>query len=104
MEKFTYFKCVLFKTVRCKATSKLNHDINMIIPMTQHNHDLDAYESNANEIKKRCKTIAKCTQSSLRNIFDDVTRSDPSASDVSFRGVESSMHRPRRMWLHILKN
>ena len=83
--KFTYLRCVLFKTFRCKATSKLQHDIDRIISMNQHNHGLNEYESNANEIKRKCKTIAKYSQSNLRQIFDDVTRNDPFTSEVSFR-------------------
>ena len=39
------------------AKRKLNQYINMIIPMTQHNHNLNPYESNANGIKKRCKRL-----------------------------------------------
>ena len=95
--KFTYLRCVLFKTFRCKATSKLQHDIDMIISMNQHKHSLSEYESNANEIKRKCKTIAKYSQSNPRQIFDDVTRNDPFASEVSFREVESSMYHARRM-------
>ena len=74
--KFTYLRCVLFKTFRCKATSKLQHDIDRIISMDQHNHGLNEYESNANEIKEN-------SQSNLRQIFDNVTRNDPFASEVS---------------------
>ena len=60
--KFTYLRCVLFKTFRSKATSKLQHDIDRILSMNQHNHGLNEYESNANEIKRKCKTIAKYSQ------------------------------------------
>ena len=65
--------------------------------MNLHNHGLKEYESNANEIKRNCKTIAKYSQSNLRQIFDDVTRNLPFASEVSFREVESSMYHARRM-------
>ena len=65
--------------------------------MNQHNYGLSEYESNVNEIKRKCKTIAKSSQSNLRQIFDDVKRNDPFASEVSFREVESSMYHARRM-------
>ena len=39
----------------------------------------------------------KHSQSNLRKIFDDTTRTDPSALEVSFPEIESSMYRARRM-------
>ena len=72
-------------------------DIDRIVSMNQHNHGLSEYESNVNEIKRKCKTIAKSSQSNLRQIFDNVTRNDPFASEISFREVESSMYHARRM-------
>ena len=51
--KSTYLRCVLFKTLRCKGTSKLQYDIDRIVSMNQHNHGLSEYESNVNEIKRK---------------------------------------------------
>ena len=51
--KSTYLRCVLFKTLRCKGTSKLQYDIDRIVSMNQYNHGLSEYESNVNEIKRK---------------------------------------------------
>ena len=40
--------------------------------------------------------MAKHSQSNLRKIFDDTTRTDPFACEVSFPEIESSMYRARR--------
>ena len=88
MEKYIYLRCALFKSARCKATAKLNRESNMIFPLNPHNHNVDEYNSDVHELKNKCKKVAKHSQSNLRNIFDDTTRSDPSAS---FTEIESSM-------------
>ena len=97
MEKYIYLRCALFKSARCKATAKLNRESNMIFPLNPHNHNVDEYNSDVHKLKNKCKKVAKHSQSNLRKIFDDTTRSDPSACEVSFTEIESSMYRARRM-------
>ena len=36
------------------------------------------------------------SQTNLRQVFDDTTRGDPSACEVTFPGCESAMYRARR--------
>ena len=46
-----------------------------ITPMHLHNHEVNEYKTGVYQLKAKCKTLAKQTQSpSLRNIFDDATR------------------------------
>ena len=80
----------------CKGTSRLNIETNLITPLKQHNHNIEAYQTDIYQLKTRCKTIAKNIQINLRKVFDDVTRNDPCACDISFRECESSLYRARR--------
>ena len=41
--------------------------------------------------------MAKHSQSNLREIFDDTTRTDPSVFEVAFPEIESTMYRARRI-------
>ena len=80
-----------------QSTGKLNRESNIIFPLNPHNHNVDEYKSDIHELKNKCKKVAKDSQSNLRKIFDDTTRTDPSACDVSFTEIESSMYQARRI-------
>ena len=90
-----YLRCVLFRD-GCKGTSKLNLETNLITSIHSHNHNVEKYKTEVYELEAKCKTMARKSQTSLRRIFDDVTRHDPCASDVSFNECESSLYRARR--------
>ena len=95
-ENYTYLKCAIFRN-GCKGTSKLNRTRNLIAPMHPHNHEVSEYKADVNQLKTNCKTVVKQVQSSsLRQVFDDVTRNNPCARDVSFAECESAMYRARR--------
>ena len=49
------------------------------------------------QFKLKCKTTAQTSQHNLRQIFNYVTRSNPSASQVTFKECESSMFRARKI-------
>ena len=48
------------------------------------------------KLKSKCKSSAKSSQTNLRKVFDDATRTDPYSCDISFPECESSMYRARR--------
>ena len=95
-EKYLYLKCALFRQNDCKGTGRLNRETNLITPLTHHHHSNEDYQSNIFDLKAKCKTLAKHTQTNLRKVFDDATRTDPSAHDVSFAECEAAMYRARR--------
>ena len=64
--------------------------------MKTHNHAIQDYQNEVFQLKTRCKTVAKNSQTDLRKLFDDVPRTDPCAADISFAECESSMYRARR--------
>ena len=96
MEKYIYLKCAIFRT-GCRATSRLNRETNLITPLKNHDHSVDLYKTQVYQLKTKCKSVAKNSQTNLRMVFDDVTRRDPGACHISFPECESSMYRARRM-------
>ena len=94
-QDYIYLKCALFRS-GCKGTSKLNRSRNLITPMNFHNHSVEEYKTEVYRLKTRCKTLAKYSQTNLREVFDDTTRNEPYAADISFVECESSMYRARR--------
>ena len=81
----------------CKGSAKLAKATNLIYPKSEHNHPIQDYHTEAYAIKTKCKRIAQTSQHNLRQIFNDITRSDPSASQVTFKECESSMFRSRKI-------
>ena len=70
-EDYIYLKCALFRS-GCKGTGKLNRLRNFITPMKTHNHAIQDYQNEVFQLKTRCKTVAKNSQTNLRKVFDDV--------------------------------
>ena len=64
--------------------------------MNQHNHSVEDYKSDVFQLKAKCKSVAKHSQMNLRKLFDDTTRHDRCAADISFVECESSLYRARR--------
>ena len=94
--KEIFSTCVLFRK-DCKGSAKLEKGTNLIYPKSEHYHGLQDYSVELYAITTKCKTIAQTSQHNLRQIFNDVTRSDPSASQVTFKECESSMFRARKI-------
>ena len=85
---------MLFRNA-CKGTSKLNYETNLITPLKGH-HDVAEYKSEVYDLKTKCKTIAKNSQTNLRKVFDDTTRDSPFACEISFPQCELTMYRARK--------
>ena len=92
---FVYLRCALFRG-GCKGICKLNRERDLITPLNSHNHDREAYKTGLYSLKTKCKTVARNSQMNLRKIFDDVTRDDPQACEISFSECESTMFRARK--------
>ena len=94
-ESYIYLKCAIFRS-GCKGTGKINRTRNLITPMKEHNHAVDAYKTDIYKLKTKCKRVAKEATTGLREVFDKVTRNDLYAREISFAECESSMYRARR--------
>ena len=64
--------------------------------MCTHNHDVEDYCTERFKLRAKCKTAAKKFTTSLRQLFDETTRYQTSANDISFKSCESIMYRSRR--------
>ena len=87
--------CVLFKK-GCKGTAKLNTDISLIYPKSEHNHEIEVYQSDAFALESKCRKMANTSRANIREVFDEVTRYDPSAHKITFKECEPMMFRARR--------
>ena len=76
----------------CKSTAKLNKSAKTVAVMCTHNHDC----TERFKLRAKCKTAAKKSMTSLRQLFDETTRYQTSANDRSFKSCESIMYRSRR--------
>ena len=91
-----YLKSALSNSHSCKGTSILNLEFDLITPLNQHNHGIEDYNTDVYELKTKCKNNTKNSQTNIRKVFDDTTRMDPHACEISFRECESAMYRARR--------
>ena len=94
-EKYIFLKCAIFRT-GCKGTCRINRETNLVTPLREHNHTVNEYMTEVFKLKSKCKSSAKSSQTNLRKVFDDATRTDPHSCDISFPECESSMYRARR--------
>lgn len=95
-EKYIYLNCAIFRS-GCKGTVKINLDRNLITLMKEHNHSVEVYKSGDYKLKNKYKKMDKQVETTgLREVFDEVTRNNLYASDISFAECKSSMYRARR--------
>ena len=91
---YIYLKCVLFRKA-CKGSAKLIPEVNLIFPKTEHNHNVEEYKAEVFALKAKCRKRASSSKDNLREIFNNVTRTDPSAHQITFKECESLMYRAR---------
>ena len=60
-------------------------------------YELQEYHIDVNLIKSKCKRIAQTSQHNMREIFNDITRSDPSGTQVTFKECDSLRFRARKL-------
>ena len=72
-------------------------EIELIYPKSEHNHNVQEYDADRHEIKRKINKKAQTSRENLRTIFNVITRSDPAGILVSFRECESSMFRARKL-------
>ena len=57
----------------------MNSDIGLIFPKSEHNHEIEVYQSDAFALKSKCRKIANSSRANLHEVLNDVTRYDTSA-------------------------
>ena len=92
-----FLRCVLHRnSTRCHGTAKLKEFSNEIEPNHPHNHPISEYHTELYELKSKCKLATKTSQGRLTKVFRECTRSEPAASLLSYKNLETSMYRSRR--------
>ena len=79
----------------CRSTAKLNKLTNMITISAPHNHPIDNYHTDKFALRAKCKIVAKSCSNGLREVFNDTTRDEDSADQISFKNCEIIMYRAR---------
>ena len=77
----------------CQTRSRMKFDFFLRCP---HNHLVQDYSLEIFSLKTKCMKIAQISYSNLREIFECATRSDPSASEISFKECVLAMFRSRK--------
>ena len=67
----------------------------MITLSAPHNHPIDNYHRDKFALRAKCKMTAKSCSTSLRDVFNDTTRHEESALQISFKNCELMMYRAR---------
>ena len=80
---------------RLQRSAKLIIDVNLLFPKSEHNHDIEEYNADIFALKAKCSKRANSDRDNLREIFNDVTRTDPAAHQITFKECESLMYRAR---------
>ena len=82
-EKCIYLRCAIFRP-GCKGTGRLNRVTDFITPLLPHNHNTVEYRLDVFDLKTKCNKTAMHSETNLRHVFDDTTRGDPSARELTF--------------------
>ena len=92
-----YLKCSLFRNNSCTCAGKINKQTNLLELTSAHNHDSAAYNSGRIIISNTVKSKAENSTTNLRELFNETCRGSDEASSVTFRILESSMYKRRRI-------
>jgi hypothetical protein len=86
---------------QCEARAKIiGEDATTATLSNIHNHP--APDVNTLQLKNRIKRAAEESVDTLKFVFDEVTRHDPSAGKVTFKSLESAMQKRKRLNLPAL--
>ena len=97
-ETTIYLKCALFRTNSCLSIGKIDKITNLLEVTRVHNHDSNSHNCKkiliSNAIKRKAEIS---TGTSLRELFNETCRGVDGASSVTFRSLESSMFKRRKI-------
>ena len=92
-----YFKCALFRSNSCTCTGMINKQTDLLEIKCPHNHDAAAHKSEKIIISNTIKSKAEISTVNLREVFNDSCREQNEAASVTFKCLESSMYKRRRI-------
>ena len=84
---YIYLKCVLFQ--EWLQIVRLIPEVDLILPKSVHNHDVEEDKAEVFELKAKCWKRAGSSKDNLREVFNDVTH------QITFKECESLIYRAR---------
>ena len=92
-----YLKCALFRTNSCLSIGIIDKITNLLEVTRVHNHDSNSHNSKKILISNAIKRKAEISRGNLRELFNETCRGVDGASSVTFRSLESSMFKRRKI-------
>ena len=98
LQNHLWVRCRNWRNKSCKATGKICKVTNTFTPSGFHLHPVSDSEIKILEMKTQCKRKAESANTTIREVFDEVSTSVDveTAASVSFNQVESTMLKRRR--------
>ena len=93
-----YTKCALFRSNSCACTGKIDKQTNLLELNAQSNHDAAMHRSEKIIVSNTIKRKAEVSSGNLREVSNDICRGLNEASSVTFKSLESSMFKRRRIY------
>ena len=94
-----YLRCTLARSHGCSATAKILDTGNLLIITKTHNHSQTEHQTDTIILANRIKRVAETSTENLREIFNTECRSSSGASSLSFKAIESTLSKRRRIEL-----
>ena len=92
-----YLKCTLAKQCACNSLARVDARTNLLEVTRGHNHSQAEYKSDSIVLANRIKRSAVSSTDTLREIFDDECRGSSAGSSLTFRKLESTMYKRRKL-------
>ena len=93
-----YLRCTLAKRCACKGTAKISSTSKDLLEMTKaHNHSRIEHKSEIIILANRIKRAAAVSTDNLREVFNDECRNSSAGSSISFKQLESTLCKRRRL-------
>ena len=92
-----YLKGALFRTNSCLSIGIIDKITNLLEVTRVHNHDSNSHNSKKILISNAIKRKAEISRGNLLELFNETCRGVDGASSVTFRSLESSMFKRRKI-------
>ena len=92
-----HLKCALFRSHSCQSFAKIDKISNLLEVTKIHNHSECAHNSDKIVLCNNIKRGAEISTANLREIFNDCCRNSDVASSLTFKDIESTMCKRRRI-------
>ena len=92
-----YLKCTLAKECSCNGLAKVDTRVDLLEITRAHNHSQSDYNSDSIVLANRIKRAAESSTENLREIFDNECRNSSAGFSLTFRKLESTMYKRRKL-------